>query len=62
MCLTDFIMEDLNTLPVGIQEISVRMPERQAIVLMKYCTLHELTLEMVILAALAAMIEDFDQA
>jgi hypothetical protein len=54
-------LKDLNSAPVKTKQICVQIPERQALVLKQYCSDHGLTPDTVVLAALCAMIEGFEQ-
>ena len=55
-------LKDINCAPVKLKEITVQMPERQALALEHYCAAHGLTADAVVLAALCAMVEGFDEA
>jgi hypothetical protein len=54
--------KDLNDLPSKAEQVTIQLPERQARVLKNYCAQHGLSADNVVLAALCAMIEGFDQA
>jgi hypothetical protein len=55
-------MKDLNDPPGRMKQVTIQLPERQALVLQDYCAQHGLSPDTVVLAALCAMIEGFDQA
>ena len=57
--MTAQTLKDLNSAPVKTKQICVQMPERQALVLKQYCEQRGLTPDVVVLAALCAMIESF---
>ena len=54
------VLKDLNEAPSRSKEMTIHMSERQAIVLRDYCLKHYLTPDVVVLAALCAMIESFE--
>lgn len=58
--MTAETLKDLNSAPVKNKQICVQMPERQALVLKQYCAQHGLSIDMVVVAALCAMIESFE--
>ena len=58
--MTTQTLKDLNSAPVKTKQICVQMPERQALVLKQYCAQHGLSIDMVVVAALCAMIESFE--
>ena len=55
-------MKDINYVPTKARQVTIHMPERQALMLKHYCAQHGLTPDTVVIAALCAMIEGFEVA
>lgn len=55
------LLKDLNDSPKNTRQITIQMPERQALILQDYCVQHGVNQDTVVLAALCAMIAGFEQ-
>jgi hypothetical protein len=59
--MTFQVLKDLNKAPAKTVSVTIEMPDRQALLLKQYCDQHGLSPYTVVLAALCAMIEGFEQ-
>ena len=55
-------LKDLNSVSLGTKPVTIHLPKRQVTALEEYCIQHSLSPDAVVVAALCAMIEGFEQA